>query len=56
MLLLLNRITTLVLMQMGANSGQEKLHPSWLAKKALAEKATSMAKPQGTKMVFTDDA
>ena len=40
---------------MRKEGGQEKLHPSWLAKKALADKTATLAKPQGTKMVFTDD-
>ncbi len=40
---------------MRKESGKEELHPSWLAKKALADRAASLAKPQGTKTVFTDD-
>ena len=35
--------------------GQEQLHPSWAAKKALADRGGLMAQSQGTKVVFGDD-
>jgi hypothetical protein len=31
------------------------LHPSWAAKKALADQATLLAKPQGTKIRFDEE-
>lgn len=34
---------------------QEQLHPSWAAKKAMADRAGLMAPSQGTKVVFGDD-
>lgn len=34
---------------------QEQLHPSWAAKKALADKAWLMTRPQGTKVTFDVD-
>lgn len=34
---------------------QEQLHPSWAAKKALADKAGLMTRPQGTKVIFDVD-
>ncbi|BDA41251.1 hypothetical protein COCOBI_02-0310 [Coccomyxa sp. Obi] len=39
-----------------AKEGEHKqLHPSWAAKKALAEKGGLMAHPQGTKVIFDGD-
>ena len=34
---------------------QEQLHPSWAAKKAMADRGGLMAPSQGTKVVFGDD-